>query len=427
MTDPAKSRRLLLVSYWYPPAVGAAAERMHSFAKYLPALGWDVRVLTARHGEGPHADPGVIAVVDPWRMRSAAIADYDPFAKLSFSSRLRVFLRDCIFPDRFVRWQRAAFDAVQSLISQWPPDVILASFPPASAVELALRIQSATGAPLVLDYRDKWIGPGGYEPKRAAMRRRHEELERQALAASSAVTAVSEALLNDAVKTHPRSNDRTAVIYNGFEPIEELEECRPRQIHQSNTAIQIAHVGTVIPRNRPELFFSSLSQLVTHQTDAIHGVHFRFVGNLSAGFAANKTLSPWLTSTGLVSRDIARAEMFNTDALLLLTGDYVGKWGYSVKLFEYLQTGRPILCLEESPGSNDARLLRELAPDRAFIGRLGDPGSLSEQLARLRTYLSTESAKPAGVRAPSPGLARFSRANQAARLDAFLRELRIPD
>lgn len=418
---------MLLVTYWYPPAVGAAAERMHSFAKYLPAHGWDVRVLTARHNDEAIGDPHVNSVVDPWRRREGAIGDYDPRKSAGWSQRLRGLLRDLVFPDRFRHWQRAAFDCGLKLVRDWMPDLMLASFPPASAVELALRLNEATGVPLVLDYRDKWLGPGGYEPRLQSTIKKHRQLEGRATSKAIGVTAVSEALIAHVRDEFHIAADRTAVIYNGFEAAN-APSVTPPSDTPSRIRRNISHVGTVIPRNRPERLFATLIEMMNEywgETDApsdpdpYNGFRFRFVGNLSAQYLSDVHLADWVTTTGLVPRDVARAEMFKADALLLLTGDYVGTWGYSVKLFEYLQTGRPILCLEETPGSNDARLLRELAPERAFIGRLGDKDSLMDQLSRLRTYLANEPQEPEEIR-PSPGLARFSRAKQASELAIFL-------
>lgn len=411
------------MSYWYPPAVGAAAERMQAFAKYLPAHGWDVHVLTAGHGVA--ADPNITVVADPWQRGAGPIADYNPFEQSTWRTRLRGFFREFIFPDRFVRWQRAAYDFGLSIIREWKPDLLLVSFPPASAVQLAHRLQKATRTRLVLDYRDKWLGPGGYAPRFNRTVKKHVLLEYNGLMASAGVTAVSEALIADLVNDAGFPEKRTSVVYNGFEPSPAPANTPSAECAEGWPVI--AHVGTVIPRNQPHLFFKSIYSLMAKllegdlRADIIRNVRFRFVGNLDRQFLTDTGIDFLFTTSGLVSREAARSEMFNADALLLLTGDYVGQWGYSVKLFEYLQTGRPILCLEESPGSNDARLLRELAPDRCFIGRLGDADSLVEQLTQLREYLRTNPRLSTG--APftlPPELARFSRANQTAELARFL-------
>lgn len=425
MSEITQTRRLLLVTYWYPPAVGAAAERMHSFARHLPEHAWDVRVLTAKHGSSAMTDAQVRAVADPWQRTGGSIADYSPLERPGWSARLRAVLRELVFPDRFVRWQEAAFHEGLQLIGEWRPDLILASFPPASAIQLAVRLHKATGVPLVVDYRDKWLGPGGYEPRLKRTIQKHVFLQYEGLMASAGVTAVSEALIADLVNDAKYPAEKTAIVYNGFEP--SPTPARAPQEHGPDDKPVIAHVGTVIARNQPGLFFQSVNKLMAailegdSNADALRSFRFRFVGNLDRQFLTDTGIDVLFTSTGLVSRESARAEMFNADALLLLTGHYVGKWGYSVKLFEYLQTGRPVVCLEESPGSNDARLLRELIPERCFIGKLGEPASLAEQLLHLREFLEREKSSDRPTLAP--GLVRFSRAYQAATLAGFLHRI----
>ena len=94
---------------------------------------------SARHGRINSASPSpadlpvgvtVHAVADPWAGKKPVIADYDPRVR---GSRVRKWLREFVFPDRFVRWQRDAFRAGAEAVRRQRPDVILASFPPASA------------------------------------------------------------------------------------------------------------------------------------------------------------------------------------------------------------------------------------------------------------------------------------------------------
>lgn len=183
------------------------------------------------------------------------------------------------------------------------------------------------------------------------------------------------------------------------------------------TGLTIAHVGTVIERNRPDLFFETVRQL--KQRGALSDVRFRFVGNLSPDYPAEAGLSEIVESTGLVSHEQANLEMRRADALLLLTGAYVGQWGISAKLFEYLYAGRPILCLEESPGSNDRLLLESIAALRTFAAPMSDADLMARALAGLRAFV----AKHPGPLEPPAGLATFDRTHQVAQLGRRLKEL----
>ncbi len=434
-TENKPSRRILLVSYWYPPALGAAAERIGAFAKYLPDYGWQTHVLTAERPDTPAAaddEPITVhAVRDPHAAKSPAFADYDPTALLR-PPMVKSFLRDLVFPDRFVRWQRAAVNVGIDRINQHKPDLILASFPPASAVLLALRLHEATKVPLVLDFRDRWFGPGGYEPQRPAARNKHEQLQRNAITAATALIAVSDNMADALADEHRYHRDRIFVIPNGYEPATiavsqsgppaaDIDHQPPNVNPESPGPLTIAHVGTVIPRNRPDLFFESIAKL--KNDDRLQDTTFRFVGNLSRDYLREAGLSGLITTTGMLPRDQAHNEMRIADALLLLTGAYVARWGHNAKLFEYIQTGRPILCLEEQPDSNDRKLLDRFARDRVFAAPVNDPEEIAEQVTRLRQHVR---------RNPTPALElddafrEYSRPSLAARLAEYLDAIVLP-
>jgi glycosyltransferase involved in cell wall biosynthesis len=387
---------VLLVTYWYPPAIGAAAERLESFARYLPEHDWTVHVLTAgRESAAPEYDGvAVHSVTDPRARPGPTFADYDPREQ---PSRWKGRLRDYVFPDRFRSWQKDAFAYGQSLLTNQKVDVILASFPPASAAQLALRLHLDARTPLVLDFRDNWIGPGGYNPQRKKALDAHLDLQRQALACASAVITVSDAMADHLANEHNIDRAQILVIPNGYEPAgPDLPELRPQPNNDVGAApsgraanpVTISHVGTVIRRNRPDLFFAAVAKLKEEDHAVLDGVCFRFVGNLSRDYLAEAGLSAIIQTTGLVPRDQASAARQGADGLLLLTGNYVGQWGYSAKIFEYIQTGRPILCLEETPGSNDRRLLEQFCRDRSFFAPVGDAAAIAEQLSGVKRYLA---------------------------------------
>ncbi len=414
--DPDKTAgKVLLVSYWYPPAVGAAAERIHAFAKYLPESGWQTRVLTAEHpGSGPETEgPGVHAVADPWAAEGLVFPDYDPTAEKR--SGLRSYLRELLFPDRFLAWQRAALKVGKGLIRDEACDLILASFPPASAVLLALKLQRESGAGLVLDLRDRWLGPGGYEPSSAWAGRRHARLQRRAVSAAAALLTVSDALADAIAREQGYDRRRIFVVPNGYEPV---QASSGQQEAATGDPMTIAHVGTVIARNRPDLFFKSMAEL--KKDGRLGGLVFRFVGNLSREYLTASGLSAVVETTGLLPRVKARKEMQGADALLLLTGSYVGKWGHNAKLFEYIQTGRPVLCLEESPGSNDRRLLEQFARDRSFFAPVGDPEAVADQITNLRRYVRQNPAPALGL---DDAFRAYSRPNLVDQLAEHLSRL----
>lgn len=425
-------RRILLVSYWYPPAIGAAAERLKAFARHLPEHGWEVHVLTAgRKTPAPEIEGVTVhAVRDPLSDGSKPFPDYDPRQQ---PGRLKSFLRGFIFPDRFVKWRKDAYTAGRALADAHSFDVILASFPPASAVDLALRVHSETPARFVLDYRDRWFGPGGYEPTREKAIEAHRELEKRAISRADVILAVSEVMADAIADEYDTPRERIHVIPNGYSlPSDKTEHeshadsidfseddtpipTDPPKTPNESRALTIAHVGTVIARNRPDLFFEALTGLKGRP--CLSGVAFKFVGNLSSDYVREIGLDGLIQTTGLIERASARREMRDADALLLLTGAYVGQWGHNAKLFEYIQAGRPVLCLEEEPGSNDRKLLEQFVPDRAFFAPIHDAEAIGEQIDRIRAYLAN---RPNAALELDSAFREYSRAAQTARLAALL-------
>ncbi len=450
-------RRLLIVSYWYPPAVGAAAERVASFARYLPVFGWDVFVVCAgdpaaaadsivphakrieesgdTSDEGGAADqpaPVVLRIGDPRAGAGPVFADYDP--RRARDPLWKRLARHVVFPDRFVRWRRRA---LRRMTAEWGAtrfDAVLASFPPASVVELGMAAATQWNAPLVLDVRDLWLGPGGYAPPAARLQRRHAALERAALPHAAAVTTVSEHMARALATAHRLNPDRVVAVPNGYEAVGDGVSALAQVNADSQRAtsdiaragpeargLLIAHVGTVIQRNRPDLF---LAALAAQRTDArLAGVSFEFVGNLSRNYVASLGLSDCVRTTGLVPVEAARRAMREADGLLLLVGAYVGRWGHNAKVFEYVQSGRPILCVEESPGSSDGLLLKRFVGERTFFAMLDDPASIAAAVDAMRAYVAN---RPEAAMALSAEFRAYSRERLAARLAEVLAEVSGP-
>src|ERR1044071_6349128 len=110
-------RRVLMVGYWYPPAVGAAARRTAGFARYLPEYGWEPLVVTS--GRAAQDDPAnVLRVADVGSAAMARFPDYVwPESPRGSGGLVRGLLRGLVFPDRFFVWRRRARRAARRWLS----------------------------------------------------------------------------------------------------------------------------------------------------------------------------------------------------------------------------------------------------------------------------------------------------------------------
>lgn len=373
------SRRVLMVSYWYPPTPGAGAARAAGFSRHLPGFGWDPVVLAAAaggsslsarlfgYGESETTEQGAAVYRVPDLVGAGSIQK--PYAGPPASKGKEHWLRRFVFPDRFAIWAGRAEREARYKLGEMAPDVVWTSFPPASAAMVACRLAARFGRPLVVDLRDPWFGMGGYAPRSARLRERHEALERRVMGRAAAITVISDAMRDDACRRLGIDSGRVHIVTNGFD----LSQCVSAAGAAAERPRELVHVGSVTQRNRPDLFFEALA---AKRRKGPLPCRVRFVGNLSADYISSLGLADSVSSTGMLAWADAWGELRRASALLLLVGEYVGKWGHNTKIFEYVRSGRPVLCLEERSGSNDRRLLEGLAADRAIFGSLNDPGAI---------------------------------------------------
>ena len=140
-------KKLLLITYHFPPSAASGAFRLLGFARHLPTFGWQPLVV---------APPGL-----PWEPTDAALAEQIPAEAIIESvgypagapKLLRKFAQNAI-------WLPYAWFTCQRMIAEHRPDAILTSGPPHCVHLLGQRLNRSTGLPWIADFRDPWISDG---------------------------------------------------------------------------------------------------------------------------------------------------------------------------------------------------------------------------------------------------------------------------
>jgi glycosyltransferase involved in cell wall biosynthesis len=211
----------------------------------------------------------------------------------------------------------------------------------------------------------------------------------------------------------PPRDPRRVEIVNGVDEadVEHSGPSRPAE------RFVLAHVGSIYEIRDPSPALQALATLVSHGVIPREQLEVRLVGNLwLPGFAPPPGLK--VVTTGYVSHARAIAEMAAATALLL----YVprGDLGPSGKLFEYLASGRPLLCL--APEENLAsRLVTEW--DAGIVSDPEDPAKIEEAILSLWRQWQ-EDGLPDQEHVRSRVLERYSRRASAAQLARVLEEAR---
>ena len=54
-------KKVLIVTYYWPPSGGPGVQRVLKFCKYLPEYGWEPVILTVKDGEYPSRDETLLS------------------------------------------------------------------------------------------------------------------------------------------------------------------------------------------------------------------------------------------------------------------------------------------------------------------------------------------------------------------------------
>ena len=437
---------VLLVTYSFPPAAGVGVLRAFSLAKYLPASGLHVEVLTARNAAAVGKDPGLLAQLPPevavhrtWTLdlpfglRKAikkAVSRSSPGAATasiastpvgstpsrSVGSLLKRLIGNLLLPDPQVGWLPFAFPAIRRIVRTRAIDAVLITVPPFSSVRLATRLRrSFPGLPIVLDFRDEWLTSTidlvSFNNNQRARAIAHKA-ESEAVRDATAVVCVTEAAVAELRRRYPAiPAERFHCIPNGFDRPPRSASAQVPAVAGQPTVL--TYIGTVYGSTDPTPFVDAILNL---PDEVRQRLQLRFIGHIETP-AYRETLlrlGSQVELIGFLPQAEALRYMESTTYLLLITHDPIN---VAAKLYDYLGSGKPILAAVHPNGD----VLRILQRTRAgWAADVNDPAALHRLLVEAveRAPLLAESFSP-----DAAIIAGFHRKPLADRYAALLRTL----
>ena len=402
-----KRRRVLVLAYLFPPLGGAGVQRTLKFVRYLEPLGWDATVVSTRSRHYPARDPSLLQEIpgSAHVVRTPAL----PLARWLSLVPYRLGLRRAFaylnWPDGGIGWMPFALATALRTVRRDRPDVIYSTSAPQSGHIAALIVSRLTGLPWVADFRDEWAADAFRADQPRALARLSARLERELVRHASRVVVAADYFRLEGLS---EDDPRRVVIVNGVD-----EADLPTGPMPQSHRFVLAHVGTIYGIRDPSPGLRALAQLV--QRGLVDGkqVEVRLVGSLwLEGFDPPSGIR--VERTGYVGHRRAVEEMFKATALLLyVPGSSLAPSG---KLFEYLASGRPILCLTH-PDNLASRLVRKW--NAGLVAHPHDEEAIEQALLILwQRWQDNGLPDQAEVRRKT--LERYSRRANALRLAAVL-------
>ena len=446
---PNSEKRVLIVSYLFPPTGGVGVLRVTKFTKYLPEFGWQPSVLTVANPSVPLFDESLTKDIPPqtiirqartfepgYGLKGAVSAgkgagSVKGLAKTLVGSAVRRVGSLLLQPDPQILWKPCAVRAGLQLLREVPHDVILVSGPPFSGFLVGAALARKTRLPLILDYRDEWgISNAHWENKQQGRFSNwiQERMQRKVLRAANLLLATTPSSAQSLAEAAARagSSARSAHIYNGFDRADfpHGEPVGARTDYGNGTrCFRLLFLGTLWNLTSIEATVAGIERLAVDNPELISHLEIviagRRTGPQDALLDRLATLPCKLVRLGFVEHTTAVRMMREADSLLMTIADLPGaERVISYKVYEYLAAERPMFAV--APDGDLTDILR--GSPGTVLCRPNETAGIAREMGTLleRHRAGTVTVADAG---PDWDVSRFERRTQTGQLAELLNQV----
>ena len=367
-------KKVLIITYYWPPGSGPGVQRFLKFSKYLRTFGWEPIILTVDNGSYPSMDKSLEQDI-PDGLEVYRSQSFEPFRwynllkgkkskdatigaiglkKNSFFQRLALYIRANFFiPDARVGWNRFAIKKAHSIFDNHHIEAMISTGPPHSTHLIAHSLKKSYAIPWIADMRDPWttVFYNAFFPRNNSTKKKDKTLEDLVLKNADSVSVVSNGMLEE-------FSDRTkdiSLIYNGFddEDFKHIEKA-------SNDKFTISYVGNFKPNQNALVVWECLKELSVKDPQFKADLKIALTGNVDSSIINSihdYGLQEQLSLEGFAAHYTAVQRMLDADLLLFIIP--VSERNHLIitgKLFEYLATANPILAIGPKMGNASALL-----------------------------------------------------------------------
>jgi len=432
------AKKLLIITYYWPPSGGAGVQRWLKFAKYLPEFGWEPTIFTPENPESPAIDSSLngdlqdnISVIklpiwEPYTAYKRFIGQkQDQKVNAGFLSenekpklteKASVWVRGNFFiPDARKFWIKPATKYLKNYLKENPVDAIISTGPPHSMHLIAMNLKKSFNIPWIADFRDPWTGIDFYDKLRLTTfaDNKHKTLEKKVLQKADKVVAIGNVMAKDLGNI---SNRKVDVIRNGYDS-DDFEN----KTHSLTKKFTITHVGSINADRNHSIFWDSLQTLLSKNPHFEESLEIHFVGknDISVINDIKKyKLEKFIKLTSYLPHKEIFEILCSSQVLFLPINNTPNAEGILTgKIYEYLAAKRPILAIGP-PSGELATVLKETKA--GVISDFSDKSSLTKNIENyFEDYVKNN------LLCESTDIERFSRKRLSANYADLLNDLQF--
>ncbi|MCK4996012.1 MAG: glycosyltransferase, partial [Thermoplasmatales archaeon] len=241
-------KKVLMISYSFPPIAGGGVFRTLKFVKFLPNFGYDSVVLSVKKSKFKDFDETLLNAIpsttNVYRAKNIESKIYR-YAGSFFHINYKWYQ----IPDVFITWLPFALNKAKYIVKKEKPSVIYSTSPPATSHIIAMLLKKKTKLPWVADFRDPWTDNFIIKYPTKFHRKLEEKLEKKVLKLADKVILNTESNKDALLKKYPDINkEKFIVITNGYD----LDDFENIELSKTNN-FTIASVGSFYDEMNPRI------------------------------------------------------------------------------------------------------------------------------------------------------------------------------
>jgi len=367
-------KKVLIITYYWPPAGGSGVQRWLKFTKYLPKYNWQPIIYTP---ENPYFEVKDQALLNdiPAEAEIWKTPIWEPYAlkdklfgkggktqsagvisnKKSLKNKVLNWVRGNVFiPDPKVYWVKPSVNTLLKKIKEEGIEHIITTGPPHSMHLIGLGLKKAMpNLKWIADFRDPWSELDLLDEFHLSNNsmKKHKDLEREVLQTADVTLTVSETWVEDLKRLGAA---RVELITNGYDAAD--FELKPK----TNDKFIIGHYGLLNHLRNPKNLWKALADLCEENAEFNAKLEIHLSGNIDCEVLAEIKAYPQLKEKvkqlGYLSHAQVLQQYNEADLLLLLLfNSRSGVGNYPGKIFEYFAAQKPIIAF--GPDGSDVENL----------------------------------------------------------------------
>ena len=357
-------KKVLFITYYWPPSGKASLHWPLKIIKHLPSLGWQPLVLTVDEDTFTQKDDTFISEI-PSEVKVIRAKSYEPFdiykrvtgkskddqiiasetispKNKGIAHRLSIWIRMNIFiPDARVGWYFPAVKAGLNFIKKEKVNVIVSIGPPHTTHLIGKKISSKLSLPHIPVFIDPWVDISYYRnfKRNSITLSIDNRLEKSVLQNAASIVFVTDTMKMDYEKKYPFIKEKSNVLYWGYseEDFHQISDSPTKRISDEEI---ILHAGNIFDYQNPEKFWKTIKL----EIDKGRKLKVKFIGTVAPEIKqsiTNSGLDSFIEYKGFLPYNEVIREMMNASYLLVCATEPRHVPG---KLFEYLRAGKPIIA-----------------------------------------------------------------------------------